>query len=101
LSSNCFAPARGKGGGRFADGRAACCAIISTVPQARTVASRAFKRVTFSLLSAVIITTGVTAQVVNWPLLNTYFELHVYGFPIDQTKTMETMLAKEVVANLK
>ena len=32
---------------------------------------------------------------------DTYFELHVYGFPIDETKTMETILAKEVVANLK
>jgi hypothetical protein len=30
----------------------------------------------------------------------TYFELHVYGFPVDQTKTVETTLGKEVVASL-
>ena len=32
---------------------------------------------------------------------DTYFELHVYGLPIDHTKTVETTLGKEVVANLK
>lgn len=32
---------------------------------------------------------------------DTYFELPVYGFPVDQTKTIETTLGKEVVANFK
>ena len=50
---------------------------------------------------AVINTIGVVTATLTVKKGDTYFELHVYGFPVDQTKTMETTLAKEVVENLK
>ena len=31
----------------------------------------------------------------------TFFEVHVYGFPMDQTKTIEKTLAQQIVAKLK
>jgi hypothetical protein len=50
---------------------------------------------------AVFNTIGVVAATLTVKKGDTYFELHVYGFPVDQTRNMETTLAKEVVANLK
>jgi hypothetical protein len=50
---------------------------------------------------AVFNTIGTVTATLSVKKSDTYFELHVYGFPIDQTKTMETALAKEVVAKLK
>jgi len=50
---------------------------------------------------AVINRIGIVTATLTVKKGDTYFELHVYGFPVDQTKTMETTLAKEVVANLK
>ena len=50
---------------------------------------------------AVLNTIGAVTATLTVKKGDAYFELHVYGFPIDETKTMETMLAKEVVANLK
>jgi len=50
---------------------------------------------------AVINTVGIVTATLTVKKGDVYFELHVYGFPVDQTKTMETTLGKEVVANLK
>jgi len=50
---------------------------------------------------AVLNTIGVVTATLHVKKGDTYFELHVYGFPVDQTRNMETTLAKEVVANLK
>ena len=50
---------------------------------------------------AVINTVGSVTTLLHVKKGDTYFEVHVYGFSIDQTKTMETTLAKEVVAKLK
>lgn len=50
---------------------------------------------------AVINTIGIVTATLTVKKGDTYFELHVYGFPVDQTKTIETTLGKEVVANLK
>jgi hypothetical protein len=50
---------------------------------------------------AVLNTVGTVTAVLFVKKGDTYFELHVYGFPIDQTKTLETTLAKEAVANVK
>jgi hypothetical protein len=50
---------------------------------------------------AVINSVGSATALLHVKKGDTYFEVHVYGFSIDQTKTMETTLAKEVVAKLK
>ena len=50
---------------------------------------------------AVINTIGIVTATLTVKKGDTYFELHVYGFPVDRTQTVETTLAKEVVANLK
>lgn len=44
--------------------------------------------------------TNVTATL-HVKKADTYFEIHVYGFPIDQTKTIEKTLAQQIVAKLK
>jgi hypothetical protein len=43
---------------------------------------------------------GVTATL-TVKKADTYFEVHVYGFPVDQTKTIEKTLAQEIAAKLK
>jgi hypothetical protein len=50
---------------------------------------------------AVLNTVGTVTATLTVKAGDTFFEPHVYGFPVDQTKTMETTLAKEVVAKLK
>jgi hypothetical protein len=50
---------------------------------------------------AVFNTVGTVTATLTVKKGDTYFEVHVYGFPVDQTKTMEATLGKEVVANLK
>jgi len=50
---------------------------------------------------AVLNTVGAVTAVLFVKKGDTYFELHVYGFPLDQTKTLETTLAKDIVAKLK
>jgi hypothetical protein len=50
---------------------------------------------------AVINTVGVVTATLTVKKGDTYFELLVYVFPVDETRTKETTLAKEVVANLK
>lgn len=44
--------------------------------------------------------TNVTATL-HVKKAETYFEIHVYGFPIDQTKTIEKTLAQQIVSKLK
>ena len=50
---------------------------------------------------AVFNTIGVVTAMLMVKKGDTYFELHVYGFPVDETKTKETTLAREVVARIK
>jgi hypothetical protein len=50
---------------------------------------------------AVFNTIGPVTATLTVKKGETYFEVHVYGFPVDQTKTMETALAKQVVEKLR
>jgi len=50
---------------------------------------------------AVFNTMGVVTATLTVRKGDAYFEVHVYGFPLDQTKNMEMTVAKEVVAKLK
>ena len=50
---------------------------------------------------AVFNTIGAITATLHVKKGDTYFELHVYGFPVDQTRKMETTLAQEVIAKLK
>lgn len=50
---------------------------------------------------AVFNTTGSITATLHVKKGDTYFELHVYGFPVDQARKMETTLAQEVISTLK
>jgi hypothetical protein len=50
---------------------------------------------------AVFNTIGVVTAMLMVKKGETYFEVHVYGFPVEETKARETTLAREVVARLK
>lgn len=50
---------------------------------------------------AVFNTVGVVTATLTVKKGDTYFEVHVYGFPVDQTKTLEQKLAEDIVAKLK
>jgi hypothetical protein len=50
---------------------------------------------------AVFNTIGTVTATLTVKKGDTCFEVHVYGFPVDETKSMETTVAKEIVATLK
>jgi len=50
---------------------------------------------------AVFNTIGGVTATLTVKKADTYFEVHVYGFPVDQTRTIEKTLAQEIVAKLK
>ncbi len=50
---------------------------------------------------AVFNTVGIVTATLTVKRGEMYFEVHVYGFPVDRTKTIETTVAKEAVARLK
>jgi hypothetical protein len=50
---------------------------------------------------AVFNTVGNVTATLTVKKSETYFEVHVYGFPMDQTKTIEKTLAQEIVSKLK
>jgi hypothetical protein len=50
---------------------------------------------------AVFNTIGIVTVTLTVKKGDTYFEVHVYGFPVDQTKSMEATAAKAVVGRLK
>jgi len=49
---------------------------------------------------AVFNTVGIVTVTLTVKKGDTYFEVHAYGFPVEQTKTIEKTIAQEVVSNL-
>lgn len=50
---------------------------------------------------AVFNTIGIVTATLTVKKGDTYFEVHVYGFPVESTKTIEKTIAQEVVSKLK
>jgi hypothetical protein len=50
---------------------------------------------------AVFNTVGSVTATLTVKKADTYFEVHVYGFPLEQTKTIEKTFAQEIVSKLK
>ncbi len=50
---------------------------------------------------AVLITVGSITATLSVKKGDTYFAIHVYGFPVAQTQSIEKELAKEIVSKLK
>lgn len=50
---------------------------------------------------AVFNAIGAAALTLTVKKGDTYFEVHVYGFPVEQSKTIEKTVAQEVAAKLK
>lgn len=50
---------------------------------------------------AVFNTVGIVTATLTVKKGDTYFEVHVYGFPVERTKTIEKTIAQEVVSRLK
>jgi hypothetical protein len=46
-------------------------------------------------------TIGIVTATLSVKKGDTYFEVHVYGFPVEQTKTIEKTIAQEVISKLK
>ena len=49
---------------------------------------------------AVFNAVGIVTVTLTVKKGDTYFEVHAYGFPVEQTKTIEKMIAQEVVSKL-
>ncbi len=50
---------------------------------------------------AVFNTIGTVTVTLTVKKADNYFEVHVYGFPIEETKTLEKTFAQKIVSRLK